>query len=275
MKDGGLKKMGRSFILNKEKQLLGYSKITKDLTEKRENEERLRKSEQRYRSLIEGVRDYAIFMLDPGGNVMSWNEGAKRLKGYTEREILGKHFSIFYPEETKNSGFPEFELGQAKKTGRFEDEGIRVRKNGTTFYANVIITAIFDSENTLLGYSKITRDLSERREAEELLKKSEEKYRLLVEGVKDYAIFMLDPEGYVVSWNEGAKRLKKYEEKEVLGKHFSVFYTEEKKKMGFPEHELREAIKNGKFEDEGLRVRKDGTTFYANVIITSMLLIRK
>lgn len=257
-------------IYNKAKCLLGFSKISRDLTEKRQAEEELRNSEQKYRFLVEGVKDYAIFMLDAEGYIQSWNEGAKRLKGYSEREIIGKHFSNFYPKETRESGFPAFELEQAKKVGRFEDEGWRVRKDGTTFFANVVITAVFNTEKKLIGFSKITRDLSERKESEELLKKSEERFRLLIEGVKEYAIFMVDPNGYVISWNEGAKRLKKYEEREILGKHFSIFYPEEKRRLEYPKYELEQARKNGKFEDEGLRVRKDGSTFYANVVITAV-----
>lgn len=257
-------------IYNAQNQVIGFSKITRDLTERREAEERLRKSEQRYRVLIEGVKDYAIFMLDPEGYIISWNEGAKRLKRYEEHEIIGQHFSIFYPEEAKAIKYPEYELEQAIEKGRFEDEGWRIRKDGTRFYANVLITALFDKNKNLLGFSKITRDLTEKREAEEQLRKSEERYRLLVEGVRDYAIFMLDPEGYVISWNEGARRLKGYTDEDIIGKHFSIFYPREKQEIGFPDYELEQAKKVGRFEDEGWRIRKDGSRFYANVIITAV-----
>jgi PAS domain S-box-containing protein len=273
-----IRKNGTSFfaneiitpIYNKENKLIGYSKITRDLTEIKEAEESLRKSEEKYRLLVEGVGDYAIFMLSPKGFIESWNEGAKRFKGYSEKEAIGKHFSIFYTKEARESGYPDFELEQARKKGRFEDEGLRVRKDGSTFYANVVITAIFNSKKELIGFSKITRDMTEIKETEELLRRSEEKHRLLIEAVKDYAIYMLDPDGHVASWNEGAKRLNGYTEREITGRHFSIFYPVDKRKSGYPDYELEQARKKGRFEDDGLRVRKDGSTFYANVIITAL-----
>ena len=120
-----------------------------------------------YQLLVESVTDYAIFVLDSGGNIRSWNPGAKRLKGYSESEIVGKHFSIFYTEEDANAGKPARELEAATQSGRVEDEGWRVRKDGTCFWANVIITALRDEHRTLLGFAKITRDLTARRNAEE------------------------------------------------------------------------------------------------------------
>jgi PAS domain S-box-containing protein len=226
-------------------------------------------SEERYQLLVESVKDYAIIFLDPDGKVALWNVGAERLIGYTAKEVIGKHFSIFYPEEAKKIHYPEYELEQARKKGHFEDEGIRIRKKGSTFIANVLITPIYHNHE-LIGYSKITRDLTEKKEAEERLRRSEERYRLLIEEVEDYAIFMLDPHGYITSWNEGAKRLKGYTEKEILGKHFSIFYPEEKKRSGFPDYELEQAKINGRFVNEGLRVKKDGSFFYANVTITAL-----
>lgn len=220
--------------------------------------------------MVEGVKDYAIFMLSPFGLIESSNQGAKELQGYAENEILGKHFSIFYPEAAKATNYPEYELEQAQKHGRFEDEGWRIRKDGSPFFANVIITALYNEQGELLGFSKITRDLTEKREAEERLRKSEERYRMLVEGVKDYAIFLLDPQGHIASWNQGAKRLKGYEESEIIGKHFSIFYTPQKVEERYPEYELEQVLKYGKFEDEGLRVKKDGSTFYASVVITAL-----
>jgi PAS domain S-box-containing protein len=226
-------------------------------------------SEERYQLLVQSVKDYAIIFLDPDGRIISWNAGAERLKGYKADEIIGKHFSIFYPEAAKKGGYPEYELVQATENGQFEDEGIRVRKDGSSFIANVLITPIYQNKE-LIGYSKITRDLTEIKETEERLRRSEERYRLLIDAVKDYAIFMLDPEGHVATWNQGAKRLKGYDEKEIIGKHFSIFYPEEKKKERYPDYELEQAKKNGRFEDEGLRVKKDGSMFYANVTITAL-----
>ncbi|MBO9700992.1 MAG: PAS domain-containing sensor histidine kinase [Sporocytophaga sp.] len=226
--------------------------------------------EKRFQNFIDVVKDYAIFKLTPDGFISSWNEGAEALKGYEKNEIIGKHFSIFYENDLKEKHFPEYELEQATLHGRFETEGIRLRKDGSRFWANVIITALFDEDKNLVGFTKITRDLTERKLAEERLKRSEERFRSLIEDVKDYAIFLLEPDGTIASWNEGAKRIKGYNEDEIIGKHFSIFYTEEKKKQKYPEYELVQAAKHGKFEDEGLRVRKDGSTFYANVLITAL-----
>jgi PAS domain S-box-containing protein len=223
-----------------------------------------------YRLLVESVRDYAIFLLDVDGHVLTWNPGAERLKGYTAEDIIGRHFSTFYPQEEIDAGKCEYELVRAAEVGRFEDEGWRLRKDGSRMWANVVITALRDESGTLCGYGKVTRDLTERKAAEEQLRESEERLRLLVEEVKDYAIFMLDPDGRVMSWNAGAQRLKQYRAQEIIGKHFSTFYSEEDKRAGKPEHELRVAIRDGRVEDEGWRLRKDGSRFLANVVITAL-----
>jgi len=220
------------------------------------------------RLLIERVQDYAIFVLDAGGHVLSWNAGAERLKGYTADEIIGKHFSIFYPAEKIAEQFPQYELKEAARTGRFEDEGWRLRKDGTRFWANVVITALRSDSGELLGFAKVTRDLTERRMVEESLRESEERFRLLVQGVRDYAIFMLDPDGRVTTWNEGAQRLKGYTEQEVLGEHFSRFYPADEIAAGKPEHDLAIAKSAGECSEEGWRVRKNGTRFWASVVIT-------
>ncbi len=223
-----------------------------------------------YRLLVASVKDYAIFALDPGGYILTWNAGAERIKGYVPDEIIGKHFSIFYPHELVAEGFPEFELRTAANTGRFEDEGWRLRKDGSRFWANVVITALRGESGRLLGFAKVTRDLTERREAEEALRESEERLRLLVEGVKDYAIFMLDPDGRVTSWNAGAERINGYRAREIIGQHFSCFYPEEDKARDKPKHELEIASRTGTYEEEGVRVRKDGTLYWASVLITAI-----
>jgi PAS domain S-box-containing protein len=223
-----------------------------------------------YSSLVQAIEDYAIFLLDATGHIVSWNVGAQKLKGYTEREIVGQHFSRFYTEEAVARGWPTYELEQAALTGRFEDEGWRVRKDGTTFWSNVVITAIRNEAGEVTGFAKITRDLTAQRAYLEALRQSEERFRLLVDSVKDYAIFMLDPQGFVVSWNSGAARIKGYTHDEIIGRHFSLFYLPEEAAAGKPARELAIARQIGVVEDEGWRVRKDGTTFWANVNITAV-----
>jgi len=221
-----------------------------------------------YQLLVESVQDYAIFALDPTGHILNWNAGAQRLKGYTRDEIVGRHFSIFYPQSDIDAGKPPWELEMAKAEGRLEDEGWRVRKDGTRFWANVVITALRDETGTLVGFAKVTRDLTGPRRSEEALRESEERFRLLVQNVRDYGIFMLDPGGHVISWNEGAERIKGWTAAEIIGKHFSTFYPPED--MAKPAWELEVAVREGRVEDEGWRMRKDGTRFWANVVITAL-----
>ena len=223
-----------------------------------------------FRRLVSSVRDYAIFALDPTGHIMTWNEGAQRIKGYAASEIVGKHFSVFYPPELVADGFPDYELRSATAAGRFEDEGWRIRKDGSRFWASVIITALRDDDGQLIGFAKVTRDLSERRAAEEALRLSEERFRLIVQTVRDYAIFMLDPNGVIATWNAGAAGINGYEAHEIIGKHFSIFYPPEDRDWDKPAWELREATRDGRFEDEGWRVRKDGSRFWSNVVITAL-----
>jgi PAS domain S-box-containing protein len=223
-----------------------------------------------YSMLVQAIEDYAIFLLDATGHIVSWNVGAQKLKGYTAQEIIGQHFSRFYTQEAVARGWPTYELQQASLTGRFEDEGWRVRKDGTMFWSNVVITAIRNQAGVLTGFAKITRDLTAQREYMEALRQSEERFRLLVDCVKDYAIFMLDPQGYVVSWNAGAARIKGYTREEIVGRHFSLFYVPEEAAAGKPARELAIARQLGHVEDEGWRVRKDGSTFWANVTITAV-----
>ena len=220
--------------------------------------------------MADRATEYAIFLLDTAGRVMSWNPGAERLKQYAEDEILGKHFSVFYTAEDRERRWPESELDRATREGRFEDEGWRVRKDGSRFWANVVITALRDDQGVLLAFSKITRDLTQRRAVEERLRQSEERFRLLVDGVRDYAIYLIGPDGMITSWNTGAVRIKGYEAQEVLGRHFSLFYTAEDVQAGLPWSELALARENGRAEDEGWRVRKDGSRFWARVVVTSL-----
>jgi PAS domain S-box-containing protein len=221
----------------------------------------------RYRLLIEAVTDYAIYMLDPTGIVSSWNPGAQRFKGYTPSEIIGQHFSRFYTPEDQKRGIPALALATAVNEGKFESEGWRVRKDGSRFWAYVVIDPIRTPTGEVVGFAKITRDLTERKAAEDELKKSQEAFRLLVQGVSDYAIYMLDTTGVVTNWNLGAQRIKGYLPEEIIGHHFSTFYTEEDRQTGEPRKALETVERAGRFEKEGWRVRKDGSRFWAHVII--------
>jgi PAS domain S-box-containing protein len=224
--------------------------------------------DEQFRLFVEAVPDYAIFMLDPEGCVSTWNTGAERIKGYKAAEVVGKHFSSFYPEEDVLSGKPDKLLKLATQEGHAEDEGWRVRKDGSRFWASVTIAAVRNQAGELIGFGKVTRDLTERRRAEIALRRSEDRFRLMAEAVQDYAIFMLDPEGYVSTWNTGAKRIKGYQAAEIIGRHFSCFYPEKNIRAGKPGRDLQVAAEQGRFEDDGWRVRKDGSVFWANVIIT-------
>jgi PAS domain S-box-containing protein len=223
--------------------------------------------DKRLRLLIDAVIDYAIYMIDPDGIITSWNSGAKRFKGYEEAEILGQHFSRFYTDEDRRAGVPQRALDTAIREGRFEGEGWRVRKDGTLFWSHVVIDPILDPSGKLLGFAKITRDLTDRKMAEETLKQSEQQFRLLVQSVTDYAIYMLAPDGRLTNWNLGAQRIKGYLPEEVIGRHFSMFYTPEDRDAGEPQRTLSIAEHEGRFENKGWRVRKDGTRFLAHVVV--------
>lgn len=222
-----------------------------------------RQSEKVFRMMADNLNDYGLFLLSPDGVVASWNPGAERVKGYRAEEIIGKHFGIFYTERDLAIDKPQRQLEVAAKTGRCEDEGWRLRKDGSRFWANVVIIAIRDENGELLGFGKITRDLTERREADL-------RSRLLLEGITDYAIYFLDPKGFITSWNTGAERIKGYSANEILGKHFSTFYTREDAAAKLPDAVLRKAAEAGHYEAEGWRVRKDGTRFWSSVVVTAI-----
>ena len=254
-----------------------------------------REAEDEFRVLVESVQDYAIFKLDPSGAIVTWNSGAERIKGYKAKEIIGRHFSCFYSREDLSNGKPAKELETADVAGRYEVDGWRVRKDGSTFWANVIITAIRDGSGQLTGFVKVTRDLTERKRIDdslrasndeleqrvrdrtaelvrvnEELRSSEERSRLMIEGVKDYAIYTLDLKGRITSWNDGAARIYGYLNDEIIGQHRSCFFTADEIAEGLPQSELVAAETNERFSEEAWRVRKDGTHFWANGTITAL-----
>jgi PAS domain S-box-containing protein len=232
----------------------------------RKLERNLFESEREFRLLVQGITDYAIYMLDPEGIVTNWNAGAERIKGYKAKEIVGKHFSIFYPPEDREAGFPARALETARKEKHFLAEGWRVRKDGSRFFASVVIDPIYEKRK-LVGFAKITRDITERQAAISELNSSESQFKTLVGAVTDYALYMLDPTGIVSNWNAGGERIKGYTAKEIVGQHFSRFYTPADQASGKPARALKIAVETGHYEEEGWRVRKDGSFFWASVVI--------
>ena len=233
-------------------------------------EQALHESERNLRLLIDSVQDYAIFRLDPQGRVVSWNQGAQRIKGWSAQEILGRHFSTFYPSEAVEAGWPQEELRRAAEAGRFEDEGWRVRKDGTQLWANVVITALRDEEGTLVGYAKVTRDLTERRRQEQLVRDSEENLRLVVEGVRDHAMFLIAPDGRITTWHLGAERVLGFQVRDIVGRPLAMLYTAEDRAAGRPEAEFTSARDTGFYEVDGWRARDDGSRFWAHTAYTAV-----
>jgi len=255
------------------KELIASEKLVGDKREARQHLTAANNSLESLRTLVDSVVDYAVFMIDPNGFVTTWNLSAQQLKGYTRSEILGKHFSVFLTSEDVAAGVPAREIATATAEGQCHEEGWRVRKDGSKFWASVVITAVYGMDGSLLGFGKVIRDLTQRRNAEQSLASADanlNSFRILIDAVVDYAVFMLDPNGFITTWNAGAERIKGYTPAEIIGKHFSVFYTPEAIADDLPGRELRVAAVDGRYEDEGWRLRKDGSRLWANVIITAL-----
>jgi PAS domain S-box-containing protein len=278
--------------------IIGYSELTRDFTERKEAEERLReytfsleksneelrKSEERYHRMIAEIQDYAIFLLNEKGDIQNWNAGAQKIKGYNAEEIIGKNFRKFYLPEDQKAGLPETLITEAAERGKTTHEGWRVRKNGTRFWASIVITALHNDKGEIIGFSKVTRDLTERKLAEdqlqkvanelrtknEELRKSEERYNRMIAEIQDYAIILLNEKGDIQNWNAGAQKIKGYNPEEIVGKNFKTFYLPEDQKAGLPEKLITEAAERGKATHEGWRVRKNGTRFWGSIVITAL-----
>jgi len=223
--------------------------------------------QQRLQLLVNAIQDYAIYMLDAEGHVATWNPGAERFKGYAASEIIGQNYEVFFSPDDRAADVPRKALRIAAREGRFETEGWRIRKDGSRFWCHVVLDAIRTEQGELLGYAKITRDITDKKETRNALFESEQRFRMLVQGVTDYAIYMLDTEGFVTNWNAGAERIKGYSQDEIVGQHFSRFYTEPDRAAGEPQRALQTALAEGKYERESWRVRKDGSLFWAHVLI--------
>lgn len=230
----------------------------------------LHANEQAFRLLVESVREYSIYLIDPSGNIASWNNGARRIKGYDASEIVGKPYGTMFTPEDRAAGKPARLLAEARRVGAVSDQGWRVRKDSTRFWASVVLTAMLDEAGVFRGYAKVTHDETVRHEAEERLRRSEERFRLSIDSLKEHAFYVLDPTGMVESWNSGAERIKGYAAAEIIGQHFSVFFTDDDRVAGKPKRELELATRLGSFEEEGWRVRRDGTRFWASVVVTAI-----
>jgi PAS domain S-box-containing protein len=222
------------------------------------------------RLLVDGITDHALCLLDPAGVIASWNTGAARIAGYAAAEIVGQPFSVFYTLEDRVSGFPEQALATARRDGRCETEGWRLRKDGSQFWATTTLDRLTTEVGQVIGFAAVTRDDTERRGGRQALCDSERRFRLLVESVVDYAIFMLDPAGHVTNWNAGGRRITGYTAEEIIGRHFSTFYTGEDRANGIPDRSLAIAAREGRYEADGWRQRKDGSRFWASVVIDAI-----
>jgi PAS domain S-box-containing protein len=257
-------------IHNDEGDVIGFSKVTRDLTAKKVAEEKLKMSEERYHKMVAEVQDYAIILLDENGIIQNWNAGAQKIKGYASSEIVGRSFETFYSEEDQKKGLPKKLLEKARTQGRSVHEGWRIRKDGSRFWGAVVITALHGKDDEVIGFSKVTRDLTERKSAEDKLRLSEERYHKMIAEVQDYAIILLNENGIVQNWNAGAEKIKGYTADEIVGQSFEKFYTPEDQKSSLPAKLLNTAKEEGKAVQEGWRVRKDGTKFWGSVVITAL-----
>lgn len=219
-----------------------------------------------YRALVEGITDYALFRLDPDGQVTVWNRGAHTMTGYSAADMSAAGFAALFDDDERARGVLAHLLRTARHEGSAEEEGWRLRRDGSRFWARLTLDALHD-EGRFVGFGGVMRDRTERKEVDGALRRSQEQFRVLVQGVADYAIYMLDPQGKVSSWNSGAERIKGYEPDEIIGEHYSRFYSPEDVERREPWTNLEAAAREGRLETEGWRVRKDGSRFWAHVVI--------
>lgn len=242
----------------------------RDVTEQQAAEAALRAGETQFRLLVQNLHDYAILMTDPNGIITQWTDGAAQVTGYSAQEAIGKHVSIIYTPEQVAGGYVDQELTEAAKTGRAEREDWRMRKNGERFWANEVVNPIRSPDGQLTAFAKITRDLGERRWAQQALRESEERFRLIVENVRDYGIFTIDPQGSITSWNPGAQRIFRYTTDEIMGKNARILFTPEDQANGEHAKELETAAREGRASDDRWQMRNGGERFWASGVTSAL-----
>jgi PAS domain S-box-containing protein len=230
-------------------------------------------SEQRISLLVESVTDYAIYMLDPEGRIVTWNVGAERNKGYKAEEVLGRYFSLVFLPEDAEAGLPAQELAAAAREGRFETEAWRRRKDGTRFWALVTLTAIYGPEGDLRGFAKVTRDMTAQKQAAEALRSLNaqlEQYRIMVESIDEYAIYTFDPDGKITSWGLGAQKMSGSGPEKILGRHFSMFFSPEDRLAGVPQRQLEEAARTGKSTSDMWQLSPERGLVWISGVVTAI-----
>lgn len=230
-----------------------------------------RASDECLRVLVAGMTDYAIVMLDPTGRVASWNAGAQQLLGYQAEEAIGVPFAKFYPPEDVMDGRPAEVLRILKATGRHEEEGWQLRKDGSRFRNHSTMTTFGEPTGALLGFSMVSHDVTSRWESEQRLQISEGRFHALMTQVQHYAQIVLDPRGRVSTWSAEAERVSGYASAEILGLPSSVFYTAQDLAMNKPFQDLAAARTHGRYEFEDWRIRKGGTRSWTHVVLTALL----
>lgn len=216
------------------------------------------------------IEDYAFILFDPNNLVTGWNRGAERLTGFTYTDMAGRSGSILFAPEDREKGEDKREHLTARDEGRAEDERWHVRKDGSRFWGSGVMMRLTDENKQIVGYAKVLRDLTARRNAEIALQESEERFRLFIDNVRDYALFQVSPDGRISGWNPGAEHLFGYAEPQIVGQSFSVLFSPEDAERGEPERELARTLAEGRVEDERWLVRHDGSRFYARWITNPM-----
>ncbi|HSZ31756.1 MAG TPA: PAS domain S-box protein [Puia sp.] len=240
------------------------------LTQQHSAKEHSKIKKERLIRVLDEIKDYAIVLLDQVGTIESWNKGAEIMNGYRSEEITGKNFSVFYSAKDKAEKRPQHLLRLAAENSSAIDESWETRKDGSTFWGEVLITSIHDHEGNLIGFSRIVKDLTAVKQNQELIRAAEERYSKMLAEIQDYAIILLDKDGNIENWNLGAETIKGYASAEAIGKNFRIFYPREDQQNRLPEMLLETAVNNNSAYQEGWRVRKDGSKFWASVVITAL-----